>query len=294
MIPTFLLTAIAVATPVEDLAWMSGTWRGGDHGMVMEETWSEPAGGTMIGSFRAVDKTTPVFYELMVIEQRGDTPTMLLKHFDPGLVGWEKRKQALTFVLVDHNPGTWALFEDEAAEESLRYTLEDGHLEVELRNEHGRQFFELESWPAATQPQHAAAGTPAQAQATPVAPAPTGASPLLGLRTLGFEVDELDAAKTWFAKALGVQPYFDQPFYVGFELHGSELGLMPRESADRYGPGGLAYWRVADIQAVHAQLIAAGATEDHAIQDVGDGVLISVVATPHGNLLGLVQQPAAY
>jgi len=107
-----------------------------------------------------------------------------------------------------------------------------------------------------------------------------------------MEVAELDAAKAWFSDALGVEPYFDEPFYVGFDLAGSELGLMPADDESTLGPGGIAYWAVDDIQAVHARLLAVGATEIEAINDVGGGVLVSRVASPQGCLLGLIQEPA--
>jgi len=52
---------------------------------------------------------------------------------------------------------------------------------------------------------------------------------LQGLRTAAYQVKELDKAKAWYGKVLGLQPYFDQPFYVGFNVGGFELGLVPAE-----------------------------------------------------------------
>ena len=49
----------------------------------------------------------------------------------------------------------------------------------------------------------------------------------LGLRTVIYRVRDLAAAKAWYANAFGVQPYFDEPFYVGFDIGGYELGLHP-------------------------------------------------------------------
>lgn len=49
---------------------------------------------------------------------------------------------------------------------------------------------------------------------------------LLGLRTLIYPSNDLETDKTWWAQALGFQPYFDQSFYVGFDVGGYELGLI--------------------------------------------------------------------
>ena len=50
---------------------------------------------------------------------------------------------------------------------------------------------------------------------------------LNGLRSQIFSVTDLAAAKAWYTTLLGDQPYFDEPFYVGFNIGGYELGLMP-------------------------------------------------------------------
>ena len=67
---------------------------------------------------------------------------------------------------------------------------------------------------------------------------------ILGLRTAIYPVADLDAAKRWYSQVLGQTPYFDQPFYVGFEVGGFELGLLPDGQPGTAGPqplwGGLA------------------------------------------------------
>ena len=50
---------------------------------------------------------------------------------------------------------------------------------------------------------------------------------LLGLRTVIYPAPDLAAAKRWFGAVLGVEPYFDEPFYVGFSVGGYELGSTP-------------------------------------------------------------------
>jgi predicted enzyme related to lactoylglutathione lyase len=114
----------------------------------------------------------------------------------------------------------------------------------------------------------------------------------LGLRTAAYQVKELDKAKAWYSKVLGMQPYFDQPFYVGFNVGGYELGLVPDDNAaaDRT-PAGIAYWGVQDAHGTYKRLIELGATAQDPIQDVGEGILIGAVHDPFGNTLGVVQNP---
>src|SRR5262249_57312097 len=82
---------------------------------------------------------------------------------------------------------------------------------------------------------------------------------ILGLRTVIYKVPDLQRAKQWYSTAFGVQPYFDQPFYVGFSVGGFELGLDPDTKGSKPGPGGsVAYWGVPDIDKGGEQVIPAG------------------------------------
>ena len=113
-----------------------------------------------------------------------------------------------------------------------------------------------------------------------------------GLGTVIYHVPDLDRAKAWYAKAFGQQPYFDQPFYVGFEIGGYELGLNPDMSEGRAGAGGtVAYWRVAEIGAALKHFSESGATVVSDAKDVGDGIKVATVADPFGNLIGLLENP---
>lgn len=115
-------------------------------------------------------------------------------------------------------------------------------------------------------------------------------TPILGLATVIYPVPDLDRAKTWYADAFGTQPYFDQPFYVGFEIAGYELGLLPDEG--RPGPeGGVAYWRVDDIDAAVSRFTKAGASLVSEAKDVGEGIKVATVADPFGNSIGLIENP---
>jgi predicted enzyme related to lactoylglutathione lyase len=111
-----------------------------------------------------------------------------------------------------------------------------------------------------------------------------------GLGTVIYPVTDLNRAKAWYATAFQRQAYFDQPFYVGFNIAGYELGLDPNQTVTGAG-GGVAYWRVAEIEKAVQHFIAAGATSVAPIQDVGDGIKVATVADPFGNAIGLIENP---
>ena len=113
----------------------------------------------------------------------------------------------------------------------------------------------------------------------------------LGLRTVIYRVRDLAAAKAWYAAAFGVQPYFDEPFYVGFEIAGYELGLHPTESEISVGNNVLAYWGVPEIETAHRHMLEHGATMFEAVQDVGGGIKVAAVSDPFGNVVGLIENP---
>jgi len=113
-----------------------------------------------------------------------------------------------------------------------------------------------------------------------------------GLRTVICHAADLAAAKEWYAKAFGVQPYFDQPFYVGFNIAGYEFGLDPDpSSASGAGASAIAYWGVADAEAALARLVELGATDRLGLQDVGDGIRMASVIDPFGNIFGIIENP---
>ena len=115
---------------------------------------------------------------------------------------------------------------------------------------------------------------------------------ILGLATVIYKAPDLDRAKAWYARAFQQEPYFDQPFYVGFNIAGCELGLDPDPSGGPAGPGGVvAYWRVPKIEDAFAHFLGAGATEVAAVQDVGEGIKVATVADPFGNRIGLIENP---
>lgn len=116
--------------------------------------------------------------------------------------------------------------------------------------------------------------------------------PFLGLRTAIYTVPDLEKAKAWYSGLFGAEPYFDEPFYVGFNIGGFELGLNPDTSKAMPGPGGVvAYWGVLDAEAAFQHALRHGAGEHEGVQDVGGGIKVATVTDPFGNLLGLIENP---
>jgi hypothetical protein len=112
----------------------------------------------------------------------------------------------------------------------------------------------------------------------------------LGLRTAVYYVDDITKARDWYASVLNIAPYFDQPFYVGFNVGGFELGLHPDEGKSK-GEGQVAYWGVGNANEAYARLIDLGASAHENIQDVGEGIKVGTVKDPFGNFLGVIENP---
>jgi lactoylglutathione lyase len=112
---------------------------------------------------------------------------------------------------------------------------------------------------------------------------------LLGLRTCIFKVNDLTKAKEWYTKVLGFSPYFDETFYVGFDVGGYELGLQPIENeALIIGNNINIYWGVANVQNAYDSLMHLGAQHYEPANEVGDGIITATVKDPWGNLFGLI------
>lgn len=115
---------------------------------------------------------------------------------------------------------------------------------------------------------------------------------MLGLRTTIYKVGDIDQAKAWYAKAFGVESYFDEPYYVGFSIGGYELGLQPEENPTTEKPESVVtYWGVNDIEEVYGQLIESGATENEKPYNVGGELMTATVKDPWGNVIGIIYNP---
>lgn len=113
---------------------------------------------------------------------------------------------------------------------------------------------------------------------------------ILGLRTAIYHVPDLARAKAWYAAAFRATPYFDEPFYVGFNIGGYELGLDPNGSSRGAG-GSVAYWGVENVAEALRHFQANGAATVSDVQEVGEGIKVATVADPFGNLIGLIENP---
>ena len=109
-----------------------------------------------------------------------------------------------------------------------------------------------------------------------------------GIKTVLHPVSDLAAAKSVYTALLGEPPIADESYYVGYEVAGQHIGLVPHG-----GPQGMtspvAYWHVSDIEAKLAEVTAAGAAVKDPPHDVGNGRLVAAVTDPDGNVLGLLQ-----
>ncbi len=111
-----------------------------------------------------------------------------------------------------------------------------------------------------------------------------------GFSVVIYPVTDLVQAKTLYRTLLGVEPYSDEAYYVGFRVGDQEIGLDPHGYAKGMtGPVG--YWLVNDIQNSLQLLLDAGARVQQEVQDVGGGKLIASVKDADGNITGLVQSP---
>ena len=113
----------------------------------------------------------------------------------------------------------------------------------------------------------------------------------LGLRTAIYHVSDIEKARDWYSSILGFAPYFDQPFYVGFNVGGYELGLQPSEGNTEKSEAVVAYWGVDDADAALKHLLERGAVRNEDLQDVGGDIKVATVKDPFGNVFGVIENP---
>ena len=109
-----------------------------------------------------------------------------------------------------------------------------------------------------------------------------------GIKTVLHPVSDLEIAKAVYTALLGQPPQTDGPYYVGFDVAGQHIGLLPG-GGPQHLTSPLAYWHVPDIEAKLAEVTAAGATVEDPVSEVGGGRLVATVTDPDGNVLGLIQ-----
>ncbi|HWY12192.1 MAG TPA: VOC family protein [Bacteroidia bacterium] len=117
-------------------------------------------------------------------------------------------------------------------------------------------------------------------------------SKILGLRTAIYKVADIKKATEWYKKVFEIAPYFNEPFYVGFNIGGYELGLQPAEKpVSEKEESVITYWGAKDVNTEYQRFIASGAVKHEAPQDVGGGIIVATVKDPWGNIIGLIYNP---
>lgn len=113
---------------------------------------------------------------------------------------------------------------------------------------------------------------------------------LTGLRTIVYHVTNLEVAKLWYAEMFNIKPYFDESFYVGFDIGGFELGLDPSPEAYTQGHSSITYWKVDNIGQAFSHLKKRKVLVHQEIHDVGEGIQVGSVYDPFGNIIGFIQE----
>jgi len=108
-----------------------------------------------------------------------------------------------------------------------------------------------------------------------------------GIKTVIYPAKDIARAKALFSRLLGVEPFVDSPYYVGFKVGGQDIGLDP----NGHKAGVTAYYHVDDIRKSLQLLVDSSAQVLQEVKDVGGGKLIAIVRDAEGNLIGLVQSP---
>lgn len=113
-----------------------------------------------------------------------------------------------------------------------------------------------------------------------------------GLRTCIYKVSDLNEAKKWYSRAFETEPYFEESFYIGYNIGGYELGLLPEDPlAKQKGESAIAYWGVDNIEKEFNRLRELGAIDHEKPMNVGGEVMVASVEDPWGNIIGLIYNP---
>jgi predicted enzyme related to lactoylglutathione lyase len=113
-----------------------------------------------------------------------------------------------------------------------------------------------------------------------------------GIRTVIYPVKDIAKAKALYGKLLGVAPYADSPYYVGFKVADQDIGLSPAPYGQSEGTTGpISFLHVDDIRASLQLILDAGGKEQQPVKDVGGGRLVASATDAEGNVIGLIQNP---
>jgi predicted enzyme related to lactoylglutathione lyase len=113
--------------------------------------------------------------------------------------------------------------------------------------------------------------------------------PTTGVKTVLYPVRDLAKAKELFTRLLGAEPMADSPYYVGYEIDGQQIGLVPNGHTTQSMTGTTAFWHVDDIKASVQTVLDAGGATQQEINDVGGGRQVAAVTDAEGNVIGFIQ-----
>ncbi|WP_324326788.1 VOC family protein [Flavobacterium sp.] len=114
---------------------------------------------------------------------------------------------------------------------------------------------------------------------------------ILGLRTTIYKVSDIQKAKEWYIKAFQTKPYFDESFYVGFNIGGYELGLHPEDTPLTRSDAVVSYWGVDNVEETFAYFLSLGAEAFENPQNVGGEIVVATLKDPWDNVIGLIYNP---
>jgi len=112
---------------------------------------------------------------------------------------------------------------------------------------------------------------------------------LKGIKTIVYHVSDLEEAKLWYSEMFGIRPYFDESFYVGFNIGGYELGLDPSSSEYSNGNNSITYWNVDQIDTAFGYFKSKNVIVHQEVHSVGDGIRLGSIRDPFGNVIGLIE-----
>jgi hypothetical protein len=134
--PSYSRDGLKGASPA-DLAWLTGSWYADVNADAVEEHWSPLGGNMLMAMFRWVRDGEVLFYEIEALEAEEDYVYLRVRHFDPGLIGWEEKTKPHEFVLVEHGAERlvfyeldkpdprWAVYERQGPDELVAYFTHD-------------------------------------------------------------------------------------------------------------------------------------------------------------------------
>jgi predicted enzyme related to lactoylglutathione lyase len=132
-------------------------------------------------------------------------------------------------------------------------------------------------------------------QSNPLKTSSKEAAMIQGMRTVIYHVLDIKKAKEWYSAILGIKPYFDEPYYVGFNVGGFELGLDPDMTGVSLGSNQIAYWGVENADDSLKSLLDLGAKKHSDVKSVGSGpkgdCKVATVVDPFGNIFAIIENP---